>query len=187
MQKTQWFIGLLILSVLAFTVLGLSRVQGQNDQVRRGKYFVDTIGACGQCHTPRKGAGPDMSMYLAGHPANAPFPNYNFGMMRQGIFMLTGPTMTSFAAPFGTTFAANLTADKETGLGEWTEEMFVDAMKTGFHQGVKHNRKVLPPMPTKSYSGINSADLKAIWAFLKTVRAVKNEVPSALNPRGRPW
>ena len=108
-------------------------------------------------------------------------------MMGQGIFMVTGPTLTAFAAPFGTTFAANLTPDKETGLGEWTEKMFIGAMRTGLHQGVAGNRKVLPPMPTKNYVEVSNEDLQAIWAHLKTVKPVKNDVPPALNPRGRPW
>jgi mono/diheme cytochrome c family protein len=188
MHKKRWFIGFISLSALTLTVLGLNRVQGQNDVVKRGKYLVDTIGACGQCHTPRKGAEPDMSMYLAGHPANAPYPKYDFKtMMGQGIFMVTAQTMTAFAAPFGTTFATNLTPDKETGLGEWTEQMFIGAMRTGRHQGVESNRKIFPPMPAKNYSEMSEEDLKAIWAYLKTVNAVKNDVPPALNPRGRPW
>ena len=116
MHKKRWFIGFIGLSALILTVFCLNKVQGQNDAVRRGKYLVDTIGACGQCHTPRKGADPDMSMYLAGHPANAPYPKYDFRtMMGQEIFMVTAPTMTAFAAPFGTTFATNLTPDKENG------------------------------------------------------------------------
>ena len=94
--------------------------------VKRGKYLVDAVGACGQCHTPRKGAEMDMSMYLAGHPANAPYPKFDMSMMQRGAFMLAAPTLAAFSMPFGTTFAANLTPDNETGLGEWTEKMFVD-------------------------------------------------------------
>ncbi len=177
---TLFFIGTLI-------VLIINRAQSQSDVVQQGKYLVDTVGACGQCHTPRAGAEFNMKMYLAGHPANAGYPRYNFSMMQQGIFLLTAPTMSAFSGPFGTSFASNLTPDNETGLGEWTEAMFIKALRTGLHQGVEGNRKIFPPMPTKHYAEMSDADLKAIWAYLRTIEPVKNEVPSALNPRGRPY
>ena len=100
--------------------------------------------------------------------------------------MLAAPTLAAFSMPFGTTFAANLTPDKETGLGEWTEKMFVDTMRTGYHQGVPSNRKLLPPMPiTNAYANISDEDLKAMWAYLKSIKPVRNEVPPALNRMGR--
>ena len=54
-------------------------------------------------------------------------------------------TNTAFAGPWGVSFTANLTPDKETGLGKWTEEMFIATMRTGRHQG--KGRPMLPPMP----------------------------------------
>ena len=65
--------------------------------------------------------------------------------------------------------------------------MFIATMKTGIHQGVAGNRKILPPMPTKSYANISDEDLKAIWAYLQSIKPIKNEVPPALNRRGRPF
>lgn len=168
-------------------VLNINSVESQSDMVQRGKYLVETVGACGHCHTPRTGAEYNMDMYLAGHPANAPYPRYNFSMMQQGIFILTSPQMSAFSGPFGTSFASNLTPDNETGLGEWTEKMFIDAMRTGHHQGNMSNRKIFPPMPTKHYAEMNDADLKAIWAYLRTIKPVKNEVSPPLNQRGRPY
>ena len=189
MKKKYWILGIAGVSTLTMVLLSLNPAQSQSNLVKQGKYLVDAVGACGQCHTPRKGAVMDMSMYLAGHPAAAPYPKYDFSMMRQGIFMLTAPSLTAFSGAYGTSFAINLTPDKETGLGEWTEEMFIGAMQTGYHQGdQKNNRKILPPMPIKNaYSGISDADLKAMWAYLKTIKAVKNEVPAPLNSRGRPF
>ena len=129
-----------------------------------------------------------MSMYLAGHPANAAYPKFDMSMMQRGIFMVAAPTLAAFSMPFGTTFAANLTPDKETGLGEWTEKMFVDTMRIGHHQGDTSNRKLLPPMPIKNaYANLSDEDLKAMWAYLKTIKPVKNEVPVALNRMGRPF
>ena len=177
-------VGLLAGAVIA---LNINSVESQSDMVQRGKYLVDTVGACGHCHTPRAGAEYNMDMYLAGHPANTPYPRYNFSMMQQGIFVLTSPQMSAFSGPFGTSFASNLTPDKETGLGEWTEKMFINAMRTGYHQGNTSNRKIFPPMPTKHYAQMNDEDLKAIWAYLRTIKPVKNEVSPPLNQRGRPY
>ena len=177
----------MLLIVGSIIALNINSVQSQGDMVQRGKYLVDTLGACGHCHTPRAGAEYNMDMYLAGHPANAPYPRYNFSMMQQGIFILTSTQMTAFSGPFGTSFSSNLTPDTETGLGGWTEEMFIQAMRTGLHQGVAGNRKIFPPMPTKHYAQMNDEDLKAIWAYLRTIKPVKNEVSSPLNSRGRPY
>ena len=187
MNRNRLIFGTILLCVGALIALSINRAQSQSDVVAKGKYLVDTVGACGHCHTPRAGAEFDMDMYLAGHPAGESAPRYDFSMMRQGIFLLTAPTMSAFSGPFGTSFASNLTPDNETGLGEWTEAMFIGAMRTGHHQGEASNRKILPPMPTKHYAQMSDADLKAIWAYLRTVKPVKNEVNPALNQRGRPY
>ena len=187
MHRNLLIFCVIALFVGAIIAMNISTVQSQSDMVHRGKYLVDAVSACGHCHTPRAGAEYNMDMYLAGHPANVPYPRYNFSMMQQGIFILTAPQMSAFSGAFGTSFASNLTPDNETGLGEWTEEMFIGAMRTGRHQGVESNRKILPPMPTKHYAQMNDADLKAIWAYLRTIKPVKNEVNPALNQRGRPY
>ena len=64
--------------------------------------------------------------------------------------------------------------------------MFIDAMRTGHHQGDPNNREILPPMPKKHYAQMSDADLKAIWAYLRTIKSVKNEVNPALDHQGRP-
>lgn len=176
-------VALLIGAIIA---LSIRSVESQSDRVQRGKYLVDAVAACGYCHTPRAGADYDMNMYLAGHPAGQPSARYNFRMIQQGIFMVTAPQLSAFSGAFGTSFASNLTPDKETGLGEWTEEMFIGALRTGHHQGVESNRKIFPPMPTKHYAQMNDEDLKAIWAYLRTIKPVKNEVNPALDHQGRP-
>ena len=176
-----------VLFVGTVIALSIRSVESQSDRVQRGKYLVDAVSACGYCHTPRAGAEYNMNMYLAGHPAGQAYPRYNFSMMRQEIFILTSLQMSAFSGAFGTSFASNLTPDKETGLGEWTEDMFINAMRTGLHQGVEGNRPILPPMPVKHYAQMNDEDLKSIWAYLKTIKPVKNEVNPPLNQRGRPY
>ena len=84
-------------------------------------------------------------------------------------------TNTAFAGPWGVTYATNLTSDKATGIGLWTEEMFVSAMKSGRHVG--GSRPIQPPMPCAAYGQATDQDLKALFAYLKTVPAVRNAVP----------
>ncbi len=179
--------GLMVVIISLIIIIYSSSVESQDDMVERGKYLVDAVAACGHCHTPRAGADYDMTKYLAGHPENDSFPKYDFSMMQQGIFLLVSPQLSAFSGPFGTSFATNLTPDKETGLGEWTEKMFIDAMRTGHHQGNKDNRKIFPPMPSKHYAQMTDTDLKAIWAYLKTIKTVKNDVSPVLNRFGRPY
>jgi cytochrome c553 len=186
MHRKLFILGLTILFLGVIIVISIRSVESQDDIVERGKYLVDAVAACGYCHTPRVRADYDMNKYLAGHPAGESIPRYNFRMIQQGIFMLTAPQLSAFSGVFGTSFASNLTPDKETGLGEWTEKMFIDAMRTGHHQGDPNNREILPPMPKKHYALMSDADLKAIWAYLRTIKPVKNEVNPALDHQGRP-
>jgi hypothetical protein len=94
-----------------------------------------------------------------------------------------GPTFTSFAMPFGIVYSANLTPDKDTGLGTWTEEMFVRSMRTGRHMGgLKSARPIFPPMPWQDFAGLTDQDLKAIFAYLRTVPSIRNAVPDPKVP-----
>ena len=179
--------GLMVLILSSIIFIYSSSVESQNDMVERGKYLVDAVAACGHCHTPRAEADYDMTKYLAGHPEEEAYPQYNFNMMQQRVFIVVSPQLSAFSGPFGSSFATNLTPDKETGLGEWTEKMFIESMRTGHHQGNKDNRKIFPPMPTKHYAQMTDEDLKAIWAYLKSIKPVKNDVSPVLNRFGRPY
>ena len=144
--------------------------------VARGRYLVTAIG-CGDCHTPmrmgEKGPEPDVSRLLSGHP---------MGLELKSAPKLDGPwawagtgTMTAFAGPWGISYAANLTPDQLTGLGIWTEDMFVRAIRDGKHWG--QSRQVMPPMPWPAYRHATDEDLEAVFAYLRTVPPVKNQVP----------
>ena len=187
MRKVHVFLTITFLIVSIIVIFAIRSVDSQEDMVKRGQYLVDAVAACGYCHTPRAGAEYDPKMYLAGHPSAEVYPKFDFNMIRQDIFILTSTKLTAFSGPFGTSFASNLTPDKVTGLGEWTEKMFIDAMRTGKHQGNPENRSIFPPMPTKHYAQMTDADLKAIWAYLKTIKPIKNDVNSVLNRFGRPF
>ena len=88
--------------------------------------------------------------------------------------------MTAFVGPWGVTYAANLTPDRETGIGAWREKDFVQAMRTGKHVGVA--RPILPPMPWQAISTLSDRDLRAIYAYLMAQPAVKNKVPDYIPP-----
>src|SRR6516164_4878115 len=98
------------------------------DPVARGRYLVSFAG-CNDCHTPwvfNKDLGmpvPDHTRYLSGHPAGGPEPQGKVDPRTDLAFI--GATFTAFKLPFGTVYSANLTPDKETGLGNWNEEMFL--------------------------------------------------------------
>ena len=174
-------------TVCAATLLirvGGSSAQGQDTQVTRGQYLVDSVAACGQCHTPRAGAEEDQTKYLSGHPSAAPSPQFSMELMQQGVFISISPTYTAFAGPWGVSFSTNLTPDPKTGLGSWTPDQFILAMRTGKHLGNASGRPILPPMPWKHYQGLSDGDLRAIWAYLQTVKPVTNAVPPAKNRFG---
>jgi hypothetical protein len=142
----------------------------------RGRYLVDIM-ACGDCHTPMKmgpqGPEPDTSRFLSGHPETATLPPAPAPRMP---WMWSGDaTNTAFAGPWGISYSANLTPDTNTGLGIWTEQMFVDAMRTGRHMGTA--RGIAPPMPWTSLGHATNEDLAAIYAYLRTIKPIVNHVP----------
>lgn len=152
-------------------------------RVERGKYLV-TIMACNDCHTPFKmgarGPEPDMSRMLSGHPENmnVPPPPQASGPW---IGSFTG-TNTAWAGPWGISYSANITPDKNTGIGGgvWTEEVFVQALRTGKHFGT--SRPILPPMPWDWIGKATDEDLRAMWAYLQTVPPIANHVPDWQEP-----
>lgn len=150
-------------------------------KVERGSYLVRTSG-CHDCHTPTlmtpKGPAPDMSRALSGHPAQVvlPPPPAPVGPW----IASTAATGTAVAGPWGVSFAANLTPDRATGLGAWTERDFINTVRNGRHLGA--GRPLLPPMPWPVYAQMNDEDLGAIFAYLRTVPAIDNRVPAPLPP-----
>jgi CxxC motif-containing protein (DUF1111 family) len=152
------------------------------DKVVRGKYLVTTAG-CNDCHTPFKpgpnGAEPDMTRMLSGHPEQLAMPAAP--KLADGPWLVTvAGTNTAWSGPWGVSYTANLTPDKETGLGRWTFRNFKDTIRTGRHHG--RGREVLPPMPIRMYKNFTDADLEAIFAYLQSIPAISNRVPEPLPP-----
>lgn len=151
-------------------------------RVERGAHLVRTMG-CNDCHTPWKigprGPEPDMSRSLTGHPADLAMPPAP--VLPPGPWAWVGAaTNTAFAGPWGVSFAANLTPDPETGLGQWTESMFIQTMKTGRHEG--RGRALLPPMPYPIIASLNDDDIRSLFAYLQSLPPVRNRVPQPVDP-----
>jgi mono/diheme cytochrome c family protein len=159
-----------------------TKAANQSRGVERGKYLV-TIGGCNDCHTPLtmgpKGPEPDMARMLSGHPESFEITRGTTPESDKWI-MTSAVTGTAFSGPWGVSFAANLTPDQNTGLGIWTEDMFIRAIRTGKHMGV--SRDILPPMPWPMYRNATDEDLKSIYAFLRSIRPIHNRVPTPLPP-----
>jgi len=156
-------------------------------QVEHGHMLI-IGGGCHDCHTPKKigpnGPEADMSKMLSGHPESAGVPKPFKPQPGLPWVIHVNEHLTAWNGAWGVSFAANLTPDMNTGLGIWTEDMFVNALKQGKHMG--KSRPILPPMPWNWYGQLPDDDLKAMFAYLKSIPAISNRVPIPLTPDGKP-
>jgi mono/diheme cytochrome c family protein len=135
--------------VSAAVALAVPPAQADDAQIARGKYLVIVAG-CSDCHTPGALLGaPDMKRYLGGS-------DVGFAIPGAGVFV-----------------GQNLTPDKETGLGAWTDEQVIAALRTG---KTPDGRALSPVMPYPALSHLTDGDAQAIVAFLKSLSAVSNKV-----------
>lgn len=124
-------------------------------QVERGRYLVQIAG-CGDCHTPGHFLGkPDLARFLGGSEVGFEVP---------GVGIVYGP---------------NLTPDKATGLGDWSAEQIVAAIRTG---ETPDGRGLVPVMPWPNLSTLTDEDAYAIAAYLQSLEPVSNEVPGFTPP-----
>lgn len=117
-------------------------------RVERGRYLVQSIVACGNCHTPQGPQGPIAGKTLAG-----------------GLVVEDGPPYTAISA--------NITPDRATGIGRWTDAQIAKAIREGRRPD---GSLIGPPMPIDLYRDISDADVAAIVAYLRTVKPVRNKV-----------
>jgi len=123
--------------------------------VARGDYLVNHVAACGDCHTPRKPTGePDTSKFLAG---NAMFADLDPAHDDAGLL----PT-------------PNLTPDKKTGLGDWTDEQIKNAFLNGMDD---EDKPLLSVMPYYVLHNMSESDADSIVMYLRSIPAVQNEIP----------
>jgi mono/diheme cytochrome c family protein len=123
--------------------------------MERGQYLA-TIMDCGGCHTPGYLMGkPDMSRQFAGS-------EIGFFIPEQGYF-----------------YPPNLTSDEETGLGKWTEADIIKAVT----KGERPDGRILAPiMPYHNYAALTEADARALAAFIKGLKPIKNQTPRLTGP-----
>ena len=198
MQRILFTIPLLITLIMACSgsqkhtdMAEETTMVGIKDPIEQGRYLT-TIMGCHDCHTPKifgEHGEPilDSTSFFSGHPAEMPYPDWApVDMKERNAMALVGGMMTAWAGPWGVSFTQNLTPDDSTGLGEWTEEAFIQALRTGRHQGQPNGRMILPPMPWAFFRYVSDNDLKAIWAYLQSIPAVSNSVPLPIPPAGMP-
>ena len=169
MGATVWFSG-------PRAMAKAPEVSSPEQRVAHGKHLVETSG-CHDCHTPfkmgPKGPEPDMSRALSGHPQQMELPP---APPAQGPWLVrVSATNTAHAGPWGTSFTANLTPDKETGLGNWSEQNFIRTIRTGRHLG--QGRAILPPMPWPVYRNFSDDELRDVFSYLRSLPPRKNRVP----------
>lgn len=116
--------------------------------VERGSYLVKSVAACGNCHSPLNNKGQEVA-----------------GTELSGRFVIELPDFTAIAP--------NITQDKETGIGSWTDAEIAKAIR----DGIRPNGKIIgPPMPIPLYRDISDSDVNAMVAYLRTVKPVRNKM-----------
>ena len=139
------------LAVLSVLFLVIHEPASAETLLERGTYLMKSVVACGNCHTPKTRRGKDIQ-----------------GMELAGGLRIEEPGFIAYPA--------NITPDKETGIGNWTDEQIV----TAFREGRRPDGTVIrPPMPIEWYRMMSDRDAKAIVAYLRSVKPVKNKVPEA--------
>ncbi len=135
----------------ALLVLALQSAAGAETLLERGTYLVRGVVACGNCHSTWGDAGPRADMEMAGG---------NPIMEKDGK----------------TAFTSNITPDDETGIGRWTDEQIIIAIR----DGKRPDGSIIgPPMPFGLYRHMSDRDVEAIVAYLHTVKPIKNQVPKS--------
>jgi mono/diheme cytochrome c family protein len=141
MRGVIWFASLCVIAGMALPVSAQTPVE-------RGRYLVEVLGSCGNCHTPKGPQGDLPGKHLAGG------------------FQLD--------EDFGTWITPNITSDPDTGIGRWTDEEIVRAIRDG--RG-RDGKTLGPPMPFELYRRLSDNDVRAMVAYLRTVPPIRNVVP----------
>ncbi len=153
----------LVRNALFAAMIGLVTVliapAAAKDQLKRGEYLA-TIMDCGGCHTTGALVGkPDPARHLAGSDVGFQIPDL-------GIF-----------------YPPNLTSDRETGLGAWTQADIVKAVRTGVRPD---GRQLVPVMPYHNYAKLTDNDANALAAYLKSLKPVRHQSPRITGASEKP-
>jgi mono/diheme cytochrome c family protein len=134
-------------SVIVALVVGSSAAQAET-LLRRGAYLVRGVVACGNCHTTKDANFRPIA-----------------GMEMAGGFEIE--------LPFGKAVAPNITPDRETGIGRWTDAQIIAAIREGKRPD---GSTIGPPMPIGMYRNMSDRDVRAIVAYLRSVKPVHHVV-----------
>lgn len=136
------------IGVLAAGMAGLASGARAETPLERGRYLVETIGACGNCHTPKARNGQPIAAraYAGGF------------VIKEKMFTAVTP---------------NITPDKQTGIGSWTDAQIILAIREGKRPD---GSTIGPPMPIELYRKLSDTDIKAIVAYLRSLKPVRNKV-----------
>lgn len=159
-RKATWIAGVGACALAAFAASCTTQTAQQSavptaaDRIARGRY-ISLIAGCNDCHTPGTFYGmPDTTRLLSG-------------------------TELGWKGPWGVSYPRNLTPDMETGIGSWTEEDIVTAVRTGHRPD---GSPLLPPMPWPMYANLTDEDAHALAAYLKSIPPVKHKAPAVIPP-----
>ena len=172
----NWISTLLTIVATSFLVSSPPSARGETEaeMVARGRYIATAIQGCG-CHTREKPDGSkDENWHYAGSPNPAP--------------PAGPPANAGWSSPrWKKIYASNITPDSETGISKWTEAQFIRAMKTGI---TPDGRVLDAQMPWDAFQKITDRDLKSLWAYLRTIKPIKNtppqRIPAEQNSRSNP-
>lgn len=157
----------------------------KDELIARGAYIVNAS-LCNDCHSPKimtaMGPEPDTTRLLSGYPAEHGIPTLSEAVAKDQNWVKMAPDATAFIGPWGISFGANLTPDSTTGLGNWTEEVFIKTIRTGKHLGQDGGRGILPPMPWPMFAKMTDEDLSAVYQYLRSLPAIRNQVPAPIAP-----
>ena len=126
-----------------------------------------------------------MDRMLSGHPESDGVPPPFKNAKGSPYVIHVNDHLTAWSGAWGVSFAANLTPDQNTGLGIWTEDMFLSRAQDRASTWAP-SRPILPPMPWNWYGQLPDEDLKAMFAYLKSIKPIANRVPVPLTPDGKP-
>lgn len=176
-------LSLLFLVMVSCTSEVKNKTLTKEEMIARGKYLVGFSG-CNDCHASKvyteMGPVPDTTRLLAGHFADEILPAADMNMIRPDKWVMTEKNFTAWVGPWGISYAANLTPDNATGIGTLSEEMFIKTLREGKWMGV--GRPLLPPMPWQGIGTATDEDLKCIYAYLKSLKPLRNLVPQPVPP-----
>ena len=156
------------------------RTLEKEELIARGQYLM-MVGGCNDCHSPKKftaqGMELDSTRLFSGHPAGSPLAPVDEASLKPGNWVQMASDITAFAGPWGISYAANLTPDSATGIGAWSEEVFIKALRTGKHLGQENGRPIMPPMPWQYVSKMTEEDLA--WIYPDGPKAMPPELGGA--------